>query len=136
MSKEFKNTITSQYKPNRILPTLKYLVGKIFYFWNVYITNGNIKKTQKENIFYANPIKHFLFYAKVEWKKQFLMRPNKYFEAPATPYGQPERNLQRNQKRNLQRSSNQTQHYKTKKRVQNLNRLTTCSSDTAVHSAH
>ena len=82
MSKEFKNTITSQYKPNRILPTLKYLVGKIFYFWNVYITNGNIKKTQKENIFYANPIKHFLFYAKVEWKKQFLMRPNKYFEAP------------------------------------------------------
>ena len=29
MSKEFKNTIISQYKPNDIIPTMKYLFGKL-----------------------------------------------------------------------------------------------------------
>lgn len=82
MSKEFKNTITSQYKPDSILQTLKYLSGKIIYFWNIYITSGNIKLTRRKNILYSNPIRHFLFYAKVEFKKQVLLRPNGYFEAP------------------------------------------------------
>jgi hypothetical protein len=82
MSKEFKNTITSQYKPNGIIPTMKYLIVKILYFWNVYIINGNLKLRRKNNILYANPIKHFLFYAQVEFKKQLLLRPNRYFESP------------------------------------------------------
>lgn len=82
MSKEFMGTITSQYKPNGLFHTFKYLIGKIFYFWNVSITNGNIKLTKKKSIFYSNPIKHFLFYAMVEMKKQFLFRKNKYFEIP------------------------------------------------------
>ena len=82
MSKEFKNTITSQYKPTSIIDVLKYLTGKVLYFWNVYIINGNIKLTRKNNIFYANPIKHFLFYVRLEFKKQILLRSNSYFEEP------------------------------------------------------
>lgn len=82
MSKEFHNTITSQYKPNSILYTLKYLIGKIFYLWNVYITNGNYKLIKRKSILFGNPIKLFLFFIKVEIKKQFLLRPNKYFETP------------------------------------------------------
>lgn len=82
MSNEFIGTITSQYKPSSLIFVFKYLIGKILYFWNVYITNGNIRLTQRKNILYANPIKHFLFYTSVEIKKQFLLRPNKYFEAP------------------------------------------------------
>lgn len=82
MSKEFKGTITSQYKPNSLFFTFKYLLGKFLYFWNVSITNGNITLFKKNNILYSNPLKHFLFYVKVEFKKQFLFRKNRYFAVP------------------------------------------------------
>lgn len=82
MSKEFKGTITSQYKPNSLFFTFKYLLGKVLYFWNVSITNGNIKLFRRNSILYSNPLNHFLFYVKVELKKQFLFRKNRYFEIP------------------------------------------------------
>lgn len=82
MLKEFKGTITSQYKPNSLFFTFKYLLGKILYFWNVSITNGNIRLFKKNNILYSNPLNHFLFYFKVEFKRQFLFRKNRYFEVP------------------------------------------------------
>jgi hypothetical protein len=82
MPDEFKGTITSQYKPNSILYTLKYLLGKFFYFWNVSITNRNYKLYKKKNILYTNLIKHFLFYVRLEIKKQILLRKNKYFVTP------------------------------------------------------
>lgn len=82
MSNEYQNTITSQYKPNSIIPTLRYLIGKLFYFWNVFIAKGNIKLTRKDNILYGNPIKFFSYFFKVEIKKQLLYRKNKYFITP------------------------------------------------------
>ncbi|MRH41226.1 hypothetical protein GH741_00895 [Aquibacillus halophilus] len=82
MSKEFANTITSQYKQSNILAMMKTLLGKVLYFWNVYITNKNIKLRRKKSIIYPNPIKYLLFYLIVEMKKQILFRPNKYFETP------------------------------------------------------
>jgi hypothetical protein len=83
MSKEFDNTITSQYSPVSAISMFKSLLGKIIYFWNVNITNGNIKLITKNSILYANPVKHFLFYVTVEFKKQYLLRNNKYFESPS-----------------------------------------------------
>ncbi|QSB27963.1 hypothetical protein [Flavobacterium sp. CLA17] len=82
MSKEFKGTITSQYKPSSIYVTFKYLLGKILYFWNVSIKNGNLRLFKRNSILYSNPLNHFLFYVKVEIKKQLLFRKNKYFELP------------------------------------------------------
>lgn len=82
MSNEFKGTITSQYKPSSIYSTLKYLIGKVQYFWNVSIKNGNIRLFRKNSILYSNPWNHFLFYVKVEGKKQLLFRKNRYFELP------------------------------------------------------
>ena len=82
MPDKFKGTITSQYKPNSILSTLKYLVVKFFYFWNVLIKNRNYKLFKKNNILYSNLIKHFLFYVRLEIKKQILLRKNKYFVTP------------------------------------------------------
>jgi hypothetical protein len=81
MSNEFKGTITSQYQPSSLYFTLKYLLGKIFYFWNVFITNKNLKLKRK-NILFSKPFKHLLFYVKVELKKQLLLRPNKFFDKP------------------------------------------------------
>ena len=83
MSKEFKNDVTSQYKPASTISMLKKLLEKLIYFWNVYITNGNIKLIKRNSILYANPIKHFLFYANLELKKQYLLRNNKFFEPPS-----------------------------------------------------
>ena len=82
MSDEFKGTTTSQYKPNGILDTMKLLIGKFLYFWNVSIKNGNYKLYKKKSILYSNSIRHFLFYVRVEIKKQILLRKNKYFIIP------------------------------------------------------
>ncbi|KOY50662.1 hypothetical protein [Polaribacter dokdonensis] len=82
MSNEFKGTITSQYKPSNFIFVSKFLMGKLIYFYDVYIRNRNLELTQKNNILYANPIKHFCYYINVEIKKQFLLRPNRYFETP------------------------------------------------------
>lgn len=82
MSKEFKGTITSQYKASSLIYSFKYLLGKLFYFWDVYLINGNFKFLKRKTILYPNPIKYFLFYAKVELKKQLLYRKNSYFEIP------------------------------------------------------
>lgn len=82
MSKEFRGTSTSQYKPDALIPVIKNTIGKIFYFWNIYITNGNFKRINTSRIIYPNPIKYFLFYAKVDLKRQLLFRNNNVFEAP------------------------------------------------------
>ena len=82
MSKEFVGTTTSQYKPDNLYYTFKVLVGKFFYFWNFSVTARNWFLVKKKQILYSHPVRHFLFYLKVELKKQFLFRNNKYFEIP------------------------------------------------------
>ena len=82
MSKEYKGTITNQYEPDKLLPVIKNIIGKIFYFWNIYITKGNLRRINTSRIIYPNPFKYFLFYAKVDLKRQLLFRENKYFESP------------------------------------------------------
>ncbi len=82
MSKEFQGTNTSQYEPDKIISVIKNTIGKIFYFWNVYITKGNLRHINTSRIIYPNPFKYFLFYAKVDLKRQLLFRENKYFESP------------------------------------------------------
>jgi hypothetical protein len=82
MSREFKGTTTSQYEPDSWYIISKNLVEKILYFWSVYISSGNLKLKRKRQILYSNPIKHFLFYLKVEIKRQYLFRKNRYFENP------------------------------------------------------
>jgi hypothetical protein len=82
MSKEFIGTSTSQYKADNLFFVLKNLIGKVVYFCNLYITNGNYRLIKTRRIIYPNPLKYFLFYAKVEYKKQLLYKENKYFESP------------------------------------------------------
>jgi hypothetical protein len=82
MSSEFKGTITSTYKPMSIWYLLKFILIKCLYFFNVYIYRRNAKLFVKRNIIYSSPIKHLFFYLKVELKKQFLFRKNRYFESP------------------------------------------------------
>lgn len=84
MSKEFSGSITSQYKPDRLFDVIKILIGKIIYFWNLFVTTGNWRLIRKKQILFSNPLKHFLFYAKVAWKKQLLFRKNRYFDPPVT----------------------------------------------------
>jgi hypothetical protein len=81
MSKEFQGTITSQYEPDKIISVIKNTIGKMFYFWNV-INKGNLRPINSGRIIYSNPFKHFLFYAKVDIKRQILFRVNRYFETP------------------------------------------------------
>lgn len=82
MSKEFKGTSTSQYKADPLIPVIKNTIGKLFYFWNVFFKSGNYKKIIWSRIIYPNPLKYFLFYAKVDIKRQFLFRSRKFFENP------------------------------------------------------
>lgn len=82
MSDEFKGTTTSQYEPENILPIIKNAIGKIFYFWDVFFKSGNYKKISWSRIIYPNPFKYFLFYLKVDIKRQYLFRANNFFEVP------------------------------------------------------
>lgn len=82
MSNEFKGTTTSQYKPEKIIPVIKNAIGKLFYFWNVFIQTGNYKKINWSRIIYPNPLKYFLFYIKVDFKRQYLYRAKNFFAAP------------------------------------------------------
>lgn len=82
MSKEFVGTTTSQYKPDSLYYTFKVLVGKLFYFWNFSVTARNWLLIKRKQILYSHPIRHFLFYVKVEIKKQFLFRMSNYFDIP------------------------------------------------------
>lgn len=82
MSKEFKGTSTSQYKADPLIPIIKNTLGKVFYFWNVFFKSGNYKKIIWSRIIYPNPLKYFLFYAKVDIKRQFLFRSRNFFENP------------------------------------------------------
>jgi hypothetical protein len=82
MSKEFKGTSTSQYKADPLIPVIKNTLGKVFYFWNVFCKSGNYKKIIWSRIIYPNPLKYFLFYAKVDIKRQFLFRSRNFFENP------------------------------------------------------
>jgi hypothetical protein len=82
MSKEFKGTSTSQYKADPLIPVIKNIIGKVFYFWNVFFKSGNYKKISWSRIIYPNPLKYFLFYAKVDIKRQFLFRSRNFFDIP------------------------------------------------------
>lgn len=82
MSSEFIGTITSQYSPPKLLTTIKYLIIKAKYFFSVYILKRNIKAVNKKNIIFTSPLKHLYFYFKVEIKKQFLYKKNRFFENP------------------------------------------------------
>ncbi|MFV8352514.1 hypothetical protein [Flavobacterium sp. XS2P14] len=82
MSKEFKGTSTSQYKADPLIPIIKNTLGKVFYFWNVFFKSGNYKKIIWSRIIYPNPLKYFLFYAKIDIKRQFLFRSRNFFENP------------------------------------------------------
>ena len=82
MSSEFKGTSTSQYKADQIIPVIKNTIGKILYFWNVFFKTGNYKKINWTRIIYPNPFKYFLFYLKVDLKRQYLFRSKKFFEIP------------------------------------------------------
>ena len=82
MSKEFAGTVTSQYKPDGFFYTIKNLVGKMRFFWNLLVTTGNWRLIKSKQILYTKPFEHFLFYIKVALKKQLLFRENRYFDAP------------------------------------------------------
>lgn len=82
MSSEFLGTITSQYKPFKVLKVFKYIIVKFLYFFNVYVVNKNFKIVNNQSIIFTSPVKHLYFYLKVEIKKQILYRKNKYFSKP------------------------------------------------------
>jgi len=82
MSLEFSGTITSKYKPSSLLSLLKFILIKAIYFVNVYIINLNARVVRNDIIIFTSPLKHFWFYLKVEIKKQYLYRRNRFFELP------------------------------------------------------
>ena len=82
MSNEFKGTTTSQYKAEPIIHIIKNTIGKIFYFWNVFFKKGNYKIIKWSRIIYPNPFKYFIFYAKVDLKRQYLYRAKNFFDVP------------------------------------------------------
>lgn len=82
MSKEYYGTVTSKYKSNDIIFSIKYLLGILIYLWNVYVKNKNFNLIDKKNILFSNPIKLFIYFCKIEIKNQILFRKNKYFKEP------------------------------------------------------
>ncbi len=82
MPKEFKNTITSQYKKDKLLLLIKTLLGKVLYFWNQDISAGNYKIKNKNKLLYPNSLKYVYFYFSVELKKRWLLGNNPYFSDP------------------------------------------------------
>lgn len=82
MSKEFKGTVTSQYKPDPVIKVLKSFADVCMYFWSVFLLSGNYRLTRKGQIIFSSPLKHLMFYLKVALKRQMLYRRNKYFDEP------------------------------------------------------
>lgn len=81
MSKEFIGHVTSQYKPISLYKMIKVLIGKVKYFFNVYYNNP--KYIFSKSLLISNPFNFILYFFKLEIKKQYLFRKNKYFTNPS-----------------------------------------------------
>lgn len=79
---EYKNTITSQYKKDKLLMMSKVLLGKIMYFFEQDISAGNYRLKKKNKILYPGALKYIRFYFQVEFRKRRLFDKNPYFIDP------------------------------------------------------
>jgi len=88
MNKEFAGTVTSQYERDSLLWILRVMHGKWNYFWNMDITNKNLKIKRTNKILYAPSVPYFFHYLQVLLLKRKFMGKNRYFEnpVPGEPY--------------------------------------------------
>ncbi|HAV01238.1 MAG TPA: hypothetical protein DCW47_08645 [Lachnospiraceae bacterium] len=82
MNKEFAGTVTSQYERDSLIWILRVMHGKWNYFWNMDITNKNLKLKRTNKILYAPSIPYFFHYLSVYLKRRKYMGKNRLFEAP------------------------------------------------------
>lgn len=82
MSKEFAGSVTSQYERDSLIWIARVMHGKWNYFWNMDITNKNLKIKRTNKVLYAPSVPYFFHYLSVELKKRKLFGKNKYFEDP------------------------------------------------------
>ncbi|MCR5106631.1 MAG: hypothetical protein K6B28_00555 [Lachnospiraceae bacterium] len=82
MNKEFAGTVTSQYERDSLIWILRLMHGKWNYFWNMDITNHNLKIKRTNKKLYAPSIPYFFHYLQVFLRRRKYMGKNKLFEAP------------------------------------------------------
>ncbi len=82
MNKEFAGTVTSQYERDSLIWILRVMHGKWNYFWNMDITNGNLKLKRTNRILYAPSVPYFFHYLQVMLRRRKYMGKNRLFEEP------------------------------------------------------
>ncbi|MCR4923885.1 MAG: hypothetical protein K5931_07770, partial [Lachnospiraceae bacterium] len=82
MNKEFAGTVTSQYERDSLIWILRVMHGKWNYFWNMDITNHNLKLKRSNKILYAPSVPYFFHYLQVMLRRRKYMGKNKLFENP------------------------------------------------------
>lgn len=82
MNQEFSGTVTSQYERDSLIWILRVMHGKWNYFWNMDITNKNLKLKRTNKILYAPSVPYFFHYLQVMLLRRRFMGKNKIFENP------------------------------------------------------
>ena len=82
MNKEFAGTVTAQYERDSIEWILRVMHGKWVYFWDMDITQKNLKLKRQSKFLYASSVPYFFHYLQVMLLRRKFMGKNKIFEAP------------------------------------------------------
>ena len=82
MSKVFENDITSNYDRTPLYKSIKLIIGKALYFFNISFKGNNFSLRKKNKIIFPSSLENIWFFFKVVLKRWYLLGPNKYFSNP------------------------------------------------------